>query len=127
MGYSYVYPPLSKGKPPKQTPAQFRSDELSLPLASHRQEIQGEVLSREPIQQTRRVDSSPNKQIFPDLGPPDLGSFTNFMSQMNSKFPFQIARKRDGLVARWSKDVTGPSRGCEQNLKMSYCCSLIKL
>ena len=100
MGYSYVYPPLSKGKPPKQTPAQFRSDELSLPLASHHQEIQGEVLSREPIQQTRRVDSSPNKQIFPDLGPPDLGSFTNFMSQMNSKFPFQIARKRDGLVGK---------------------------
>ena len=100
MGYSYVYPPLSKGKHAKQTPAQFRSDELSLPLASHLQEIQEDVLPREPIQQTRRADSSSKKQIFPDLGPPDLGSFTNFMSQMNSKFPFQIARKRDGLVGK---------------------------
>ena len=98
MGYSYVYPPLSKGKQSKQSPAQFRSDEFSLPLASQRQEIQGEVLPREPLQQTRRNDNSLKKQMFPDLGPPDLGSFKNFMSQMNTKFPFQIARKRDGLV-----------------------------
>ena len=100
MGYSYVYPPLSKGKHPKQSPAQFRSDEFSLPLASQLQEIQGEVLPREPLQQTRRTDNPPSKQIFPDLGPPDLGSFKNFMSQMNNKFPFQIARKRDGLVGK---------------------------
>ena len=60
---------MQKGKHAKQKPAQFRSDELSLPLASHLQEIRGDVLPREPIQPTRRADSSSKKQIFPDHRP----------------------------------------------------------
>ena len=96
MGYSYVYPPLAKKKEAKQTPAQFRSDVSPLPLASQLMERPGK---KPTVQmQSLRRENKPKKQIFPDLGPPDLGGFKNFMSQMNNKFSFQIARKRDGLV-----------------------------
>jgi hypothetical protein len=99
MGYSYVYPPLAKKKDAKQTPAQFRSDVSPLPLASQASQLREMPGKKPPVpMQSLRRENTPKKQIFPDLGPPDLGGFKNFMSQMNNKFSFQIARKRDGLV-----------------------------
>lgn len=111
MGYSYVYPPLSKGekkrKEAKQTPAQYRSDDSALPLASQRHKMQ----RKKPLVsiQAVRTENTPKHKIFPELGPPDLGGFKNFMSQMNNKFPFQIAKKRDGLVA-----TSAPRKNAQQ-------------
>lgn len=107
MGYSYVYPPLSKAekrrKETRQTPAQFRSDNLALPLASQRHEVQGKI-PPVPIQ-ALRTENNPKKKIFPDLGPLDLGGFKNFMGQMNNKFPFQIAKNRDGLTGNLGRSL----------------------
>ena len=92
MGYSYVYPPLAKDA--KQTPAQSRSAVSSQPLPPKQLKPQR---NKPPVTiQKFRTEKSPRKPIFPDLKPPR--EFKNFMSPMNHKFPFQIAKKRDGLI-----------------------------
>ena len=53
-----------------------------------------------PTRQKLKSRKNPRKPIFPDLNSPR--EFKNFMSPMNHKFPFQIAKKRDGLVGKFA-------------------------
>ena len=105
MGYSYVYPPIGK-KELRQTPAQSRSVS-SLPSPPQKQ-IQQQNRRSDVIPKFRSEKAS-RKPIFPDLKP--ITEFQNFMSPMKHKFPFQIAKKRDGLVGKPIKSILRKASG----------------
>ena len=97
MGYSYVYPPLGK-KESKAQPQSRSTSHFPSPL-----QLRPQKQIQQRSRQTSAFNSPPQallsqqrKPTFPDFQPPK--EFQNFMSSMTHKFPFSIAKKRDGLL-----------------------------